>query len=82
MSERIYSTASQPSSSCRLIPGDGVVAIRAGCTKREIDGLLLHTYVYAGVYASFSSFLAAKEVFKEFEAERAGAKKAKARLKR
>ncbi len=44
--------------------------VRAGWTKREIGEILLHAYVYAGVYASLSGFLAAKEAFKELAAER------------
>lgn len=43
--------------------------VRAGWTKREIGEILLHAYVYAGVYASLSSFLSAKEAFKELAAE-------------
>ncbi len=44
--------------------------VRAGWTKREIGEILLHTYVYSGVYASLSSFVAAKEAFREIGAER------------
>lgn len=44
--------------------------VRAGWTKREIGEILLHAYVYAGVYASLSSFLAAKEAFRELAAEK------------
>ena len=44
--------------------------LRQGWSKREIGEILLHAYVYAGVYASLSSFLAAKEAFKEFAAEK------------
>jgi 4-carboxymuconolactone decarboxylase len=48
--------------------------VRTGWTKREIGEILLHAYVYAGVYASLSGFLAAKEAFKELAAERKGRK--------
>ena len=44
--------------------------LRQGWTQREIGEILLHTYVYAGVYASLSSFAAAREAIQEFEAER------------
>jgi 4-carboxymuconolactone decarboxylase len=44
--------------------------LRAGWTRREIGEALLHVYVYAGVYASLSGFLAAKEAFAEVEAAR------------
>lgn len=47
--------------------------LRQGWTQREIGEILLHTYVYAGVYASLSSFAAAKEAIQEFEAERKAA---------
>lgn len=43
--------------------------LRTGWTKREIGEALLHTYVYAGVYASLNAFLAAREAFREVEAE-------------
>ena len=44
-------------------------ALRAGWTRKEIGEILLHVYVYAGVYASLSSFVAAKEVFDELDSE-------------
>lgn len=44
-------------------------ALRAGWTKREIGEILLHVYVYAGVYPSLNGFLAAKEVYDELERE-------------
>gem|GEM_PF-3824425 len=44
--------------------------LRAGCIKKEIGEILPHAYCYAGVYASLSSFMIAKEAF----AEVAGAK--------
>ncbi len=47
--------------------------LRQGWTRREIGEILLHTYVYAGVYAALSSFVAAKEAIREFEAERKAA---------
>ena len=42
-------------------------ALRAGWSRQEIGEILLHVYVYAGVYASLSSFMAAKEVFEEID---------------
>jgi len=50
--------------------------LRAGWTEREIGEALLHVYVYAGVYASLSSFMAAKEAIAEYRAEKKPAKKA------
>jgi 4-carboxymuconolactone decarboxylase len=47
--------------------------VRAGWSKREIGEILLHTYVYAGVYASLSGFTAAKDAFAELAAEEAAA---------
>ena len=44
-------------------------ALRAGWTRKEIGEILLHVYVYAGVYASLSSFMAAREVFDELDRE-------------
>jgi 4-carboxymuconolactone decarboxylase len=44
-------------------------ALRAGWTRKEIGEILLHVYVYAGVYASLSSFAAANEVFDELDHE-------------
>lgn len=38
-------------------------ALRQGWTKEEIGEVFLHVYVYSGVYASLSSFIAAKEEF-------------------
>lgn len=49
--------------------------LRAGWTKREIGEALLHVYVYAGVYASLSGFLAAREAITEFEREERAARK-------
>jgi 4-carboxymuconolactone decarboxylase len=43
--------------------------LRAGWTKREIGEILLHVYVYAGVYACLSAFHAAREAFAEYEQE-------------
>lgn len=43
--------------------------LRQGWTPKEIGEILLHAYVYAGVYASLSSFTVAKEAIAEFAAE-------------
>lgn len=43
--------------------------LRAGWTKREIGEILLHVYVYAGVYACLSGFHAAREAIAEYEQE-------------
>jgi len=51
--------------------------VRAGWSKREIGEILLHTYVYAGVYASLSGFTAAKDAFAELAAEEAAGKRKK-----
>jgi alkylhydroperoxidase/carboxymuconolactone decarboxylase family protein YurZ len=44
--------------------------LRAGWTRREIGEILLHVYVYAGVYACLSAFNAARKAFAEYEQER------------
>jgi len=49
--------------------------LRQGWTPREIGEILLHAYVYAGVYASMSAFIVAKEAIAEFAAEQALARK-------
>lgn len=43
--------------------------LRTGWTKREIGEILLHVYVYAGVYACLSGFHAAREAFAEYTLE-------------
>lgn len=43
--------------------------LRQGWTESEVGEILLHTYVYAGVYASLSSFAAAREAIAEFREE-------------
>jgi alkylhydroperoxidase/carboxymuconolactone decarboxylase family protein YurZ len=43
--------------------------LRTGWTKREIGEMLLHVYVYAGVYACLSGFHAAREAFAEYALE-------------
>ena len=45
--------------------------LRAGWTQREIGEILLHVYVYAGVYACLSGFHAAREAIAEYERESA-----------
>lgn len=54
--------------------------LRQGWTEREVGEILLHTYVYAGVYASLSSFTAAREAIAEFR-EETRQEQAKARAK-
>ena len=44
--------------------------LRTGWSKREIGEILLHVYVYAGVYASLSAFAAAREAIAEYEQEK------------
>lgn len=44
--------------------------LRTGWSKREIGEILLHVYVYAGVYACLSGFNAAREAFEEYDQER------------
>ena len=56
-------------------------ALRVGLTKQDIGEILLHVYVYAGVYASLSSFMAAAEEFAVIEQERKEAKAAKSKAK-
>lgn len=53
--------------------------LRTGWSKREIGEILLHVYVYAGVYASLSAFATAHEAIKEYEAEQRAASKVKRR---
>ena len=57
-------------------------ALRVGLTKQDIGEILLHVYVYAGVYASLSSFMAASEEFAVIEQEQKEARAAKAAAKR
>lgn len=53
--------------------------LRQGWTEREVGEILLHTYVYAGVYASLSSFTVAREAIAEYREEvRQEKRKAKA----
>ena len=44
--------------------------LRAGWSKQQIGEALLHVYCYAGVYASLSGFLSAKEAFAEVDGKR------------
>lgn len=53
--------------------------LRAGWSKKEIGEILLHVYVYAGVYACLSGFHAAREAFAEYDAEMKAAKSKKRR---
>ena len=44
--------------------------LRTGWTEKEIGEILLHVYVYAGVYPALSAFGIAKEAIAEFKAEK------------
>jgi len=46
-------------------------ALRNGCTKEEIRGVLLHAAVYCGAPAALEAFRAAKEAIDAWEAEQA-----------
>jgi len=43
--------------------------LRSGWSVKEIGEILLHVYVYAGVYPALSAFGIAKEAIAEFRAE-------------
>ena len=43
--------------------------LRSGWTEKEIGEILLHVYVYAGVYPALSAFGIAREAIAEFRAE-------------
>jgi alkylhydroperoxidase/carboxymuconolactone decarboxylase family protein YurZ len=43
--------------------------LRTGWTEKEIAEMLLHVYVYAGVYPSLSAFQIAREAIAEFRTE-------------
>jgi alkylhydroperoxidase/carboxymuconolactone decarboxylase family protein YurZ len=43
--------------------------LRTGWTPKEIAEMLLHVYVYAGVYPSLSAFQIAREAIAEFRSE-------------
>lgn len=43
--------------------------LRTGWTEKEIAEMLLHVYVYAGVYPSLSAFQIAREAITEFKQE-------------
>ena len=53
--------------------------LRTGWTQREIGEILLHVYCYAGVYASLSGFLAAKEAIDEVKRDKAARRKPRGR---
>lgn len=44
--------------------------LRTGWTPKEIGEILLHVYVYAGVYPSLNAFQIAREAIREFDTER------------
>ena len=46
--------------------------LRTGWKESEIAEMLLHVYVYAGVYPSLSAFQIAREAIAEFRQERKG----------
>lgn len=49
--------------------------LRQGWTPKQVGEILLHAYCYAGVYASLSSFAAAREAIEEYKAEQRAAKR-------
>ena len=53
--------------------------LRAGWSQREIGEILLHVYCYAGVYASLSGFMAAKEAIDEEKSTKTGRRKSRGR---
>jgi 3-oxoadipate enol-lactonase/4-carboxymuconolactone decarboxylase len=44
--------------------------LRTGWTEKEIAEMLLHVYVYAGVYPALSAFQIAREAIAEFRSEK------------
>ena len=46
--------------------------LRTGWTEKEIAEMLLHVYVYAGVYPSLSAFQIAREAIAEYRQEARG----------
>jgi alkylhydroperoxidase/carboxymuconolactone decarboxylase family protein YurZ len=46
--------------------------LRTGWTQKEIAEMLLHVYVYAGVYPALSAFQIARDAIAEFRSEKPG----------
>ena len=53
--------------------------LRSGWSEKEIGEILLHVYVYAGVYPALSAFGIAKEAIAEFRQEERKPKRAATR---
>ena len=53
--------------------------LRSGWTEKEIGEILLHVYVYAGVYPALSAFGIAKEAIAEFRQEEQANRRGKSR---
>lgn len=53
--------------------------LRSGWSEKEIGEILLHVYVYAGVYPALSAFGIAKEAIAEFRREERKVKRAASR---
>jgi len=53
--------------------------LRSGWSEKEIGEILLHVYVYAGVYPALSAFGIAKEAIAEFRQEKRKTKRAASR---
>ena len=49
--------------------------LRSGWSEKEIGEILLHVYVYAGVYPALSAFGIAREAIAEFRQEKRKAKR-------
>ena len=49
--------------------------LRTGWTEKDIAEMLLHVYVYAGVYPSLSAFQIARQAIAEFKSEKNAARK-------
>jgi alkylhydroperoxidase/carboxymuconolactone decarboxylase family protein YurZ len=43
--------------------------LRTGWTEKEIAEMLLHVYVYAGVYPALSAFQIAREAITEYKSD-------------
>ena len=53
--------------------------LRSGWSEKEIGEILLHVYVYAGVYPALSAFGIAREAIAEFRQEKGKAKRSELR---
>ena len=50
--------------------------LRSGWSEKEIGEILLHVYVYAGVYPALAAFGIAREAIAEFRAEKGQSRRA------